>query len=155
MVHFFIDSLKFDNAEPQLSLLAPLAATPIYEQHKDHLIFDNIFSDMSHQGWRLDQADVDLIKRHPDIFPNFYAVPTTHLDRQYFKAVRDFVTYVATWFRWLPLAMLCDNGDFLAVFDSWSRWLDSKRAQDPGEGTGRAPYYTHRKFRRDFLEFCR
>ncbi len=55
-MHFFIDSLRFDHAEPQISLLAPLAATPIHEQYKDQLVFDHIFSDMSHQGWQHDQA---------------------------------------------------------------------------------------------------
>ena len=75
-IHFFIDSLRFDHVEPQCSLLAPLAATPIYEQHKDHLIFDDIFSDMSHQSWRQDPVEAEMIKAHPDIFPNFYAIPT-------------------------------------------------------------------------------
>ena len=57
-IDFFIDSLRFDHAEPQCSLLAPLAATPVYEQHKDRLIFDHIFSDMSNQSWRQDPVEI-------------------------------------------------------------------------------------------------
>src|SRR5215216_1389675 len=72
--HFFIDSLRFDHAQPQCSLLAPLAATPLYEQYKDRLIFDRVFSDMSFQSWRQDPPEVEMIKTYPEIFPNFYAI---------------------------------------------------------------------------------
>lgn len=152
-IHFFVDSLRFDHAEPQLSLLAPLAATPIYEQHKDQLVLDYIYSDMSYQGWRQDPADVELIKRYPEIFPNFYAVPTTWLDRSYVRGIRDFVTYVSAWFRWLPVALLQDRGDFLEIFDSWQKWLREKNIEPAGEKIGIIPYYCHRNFRADFLDF--
>ena len=152
-VHFFIDSLRFNHAEPQCTLLAPLAATPVYEQHKDHLIFDHIFSDMSHQSWRHDPAEVELIKTYPEIFPNFYAVPTHWLEREYIKEVMDFVTYLATWFRWLPVGLLQDSGDLLIIFDRWRQWLAERSPSDSDEDTGWTPYYSHRRFRNDFLEF--
>lgn len=152
-IHFFIDSLRFGRAEPQCSLLAPLAATPIYEQHRDRLTFDHIFSDMSHQSWRQDPVEVDLIKTYPEIFPNFYAIPTLWLERRYVKEVMDFVTYLATWFRWLPVALLQDSGDLLKVFDRWQRWLSKRSACDSDEDTGWTPYYSHRRFRNEFLEF--
>jgi radical SAM superfamily enzyme YgiQ (UPF0313 family) len=154
-IHFFVDSLRFDHAQPQLSLLAPLAATPIHEQYKEQLIFDHIFSDMSHQGWWQDPADVEMIKAYPEIFPNFYAVPTMWLDRGYLKEIMGFVTYLAMWFRWLPVALLQDSGDFLEVFDRWRRWLAERSAGDSNEGTCSAPDYSHQRFRKDFLEFVR
>ena len=152
-VHFFIDSLRFSHAEPQCTLLAPLAATPVYERHKDHLVFDHIFSDMSHQSWRHDPAEVELIKTYPEIFPNFYAIPTLWLERRYVKEVMDFVTYLATWFRWLPVGLLQDSGDLLRVFDRWQMWLAERSPRESDEDTGWTPYYSHRKFRNDFLEF--
>jgi radical SAM superfamily enzyme YgiQ (UPF0313 family) len=152
-VRFFIDSLRFSHAEPQCTLLAPLAATPVYEQHKEHLIFDHIFSDMSHQSWRHDPVEVDLIKNYPEIFPNFYAIPTHWLERGYVKEVMDFVTYLATWFRWLPVGLLQDSGDLLRVFDRWHEWLGERSPRDSDEDTGWTPYYSHRRFRNDFLEF--
>jgi radical SAM superfamily enzyme YgiQ (UPF0313 family) len=152
-VHFFIDSLRFDHAEPQISLLAPLAATPIHEQYKDQLVFDHIFSDMSHQGWQHDQADVEMIKTYPEVFPNFYAIPTKWLDRAYLKEIRDFLIYVTIRFRWLPVALLQDSGDFLKVFDRWRRWLAEKNAIESDEDIGLVLYYAHPKFRKDFLEF--
>jgi hypothetical protein len=152
-IHFFIDSLRFDHAEPQISLLAPLAATPIYEKHKHELIFDDIFSDMSHQGWRQDPVEVQMIKQYPDIFPNFYAVPTRHVSRAYLKELIDFVTYLVTWFRWLPVGLLHDSGDFLEVFDQWRSWRANREEQEADERIGDTPYYSHRRFRNEFLEF--
>jgi len=152
-IHFFIDSLRFDHAEPQCSLLAPLAATPVYDQHKDHLVFDKIFSDMSHQSWCEDAVEIEMIKAHPDIFPNFYAIPTEQLERGYVKEVIDFVTYLATWFRWLPVAVLQDSGDLLMVFDAWKQWRVERKSTGSEEDTGWTPYYSHRRFQHEFLEF--
>jgi radical SAM superfamily enzyme YgiQ (UPF0313 family) len=152
-IHFFIDTLRFDHAEPQCSLLAPLAATPVYDQHKDHLVFDKIFSDMSHQSWCEDAVEIEMIKAHPDIFPNFYAIPTDELERGYVKEAIDFVTYLATWFRWLPVAVLQDSGDLLRVFDRWRQWRVERKPAGADEDTGWTPYYSHRRFQHEFLEF--
>jgi radical SAM superfamily enzyme YgiQ (UPF0313 family) len=152
-IHFFVDALRFDHAEPQCSLLAPLAATPIYEEHRDNLTFDHIFSDMSHQSWRQDEAEVSMIQSYPEIFPNFYAIPTVWLERSYVKEVMDFATYMATWFRWLPVALLQDSGDLLQVFERWQRWRVEQDARATDRETGWTPYYSHRKFRNDFLDF--
>ena len=154
-IHFFIDALRFDHAEPQCSLLAPLAATPVYEQHKHHLIFDDIFSDMSHQSWQQDPVEAEMIKAYPAIFPNFYAIPTVDLDRQYVKDVMDFATYLATWFRWLPVALLQDSGDLLIIFERWQQWRLERLPSETDEDTGWTPYYSHRRFHREFLEFVR
>ena len=152
-LHFFIDSLRFDHAEPQCSLLAPLAATPVYDQHKHHLVFDQIYSDMSHQSWQQDPIEIEMIKAHPDIFPNFYAIPTVQLERSYVKEAIDFVTYLATWFRWLPVAVLQDSGDLLRVFDRWLQWRAERKSTRADEDTGWTPYYSHRRFQHEFLEF--
>ena len=154
-IHFFIDSLRYDHAEPQCSLLAPLAATPVYDQHKDHLIFDQIYSDMSHQSWQQDPVEIEMIKAHEDIFPNFYAIPTTELERVYVKEAIDFATYLATWFRWLPVAIVQDSGDLLKVFDCWRRWRVERRPHAGDEDNGWTPYYSHRRFHTEFLEFVK
>src|SRR6185369_3125615 len=65
----------------------------------------------------------------------------------------DFVTYLATWFRWLPVAILQDSGDLLSVFDRWRRWRVERRASETDEDNGWTPYYSHRRFHTEFLEF--
>lgn len=88
-VGFLMDSMRFDHTDPQLHILAPLAGTPIHERYGNQLRLDDIMSDMSFQGWRQDPADRALIERHPEVFPNFYAVPAPQLDRQFLKELRD------------------------------------------------------------------
>ena len=129
-VHFFIRSTRIDNAEPQMSLLAPLAGTPIEKQFRNQLVFDHIYSDMSHQGWREDPNDLHLIQQHPDIFPNFYSVPAL-LPRPYVREIRDFVHGLTIWFRWLPVALLDATNDFIYVFDEWVRWHDKQKESNP------------------------
>jgi hypothetical protein len=116
-------------------------------------VFDQIYSDMSHQSWNQDPVDIEMIKSHPDIFPNFYASPTDELDRSYVKEAIDFVTYLATWFRWLPVAVQQDSGDLLRVFDRWLRWRAERKSTRADEDTGWTPYYSHRRFQHEFLEF--
>jgi radical SAM superfamily enzyme YgiQ (UPF0313 family) len=152
-IHYFVDSLRFDHAEPQISLLAPLAKTPIHMKYQDQLIFDHIYSDMSHQGWRQDPIELEMIQAYPDIFPNFYAVPTLELDRRYFKDVRDFVVALDIWFRWLPVALLQDSGDLLAVFDRWKIWWRENSLKDSGPKAKEAPYHYRRQFAEEFLDF--
>jgi hypothetical protein len=94
-----------------------------------------------------------MIKAHPDIFPNFYAIPTVQIERSYVKEAIDFVTYLATWFRWLPLAVLEDSGDLLRVFDRWLAWRAERKSTRADEDTGWTPYYSHRRFQHEFLEF--
>jgi len=153
-VHFFVDLVRFSNVEPQLALLAPLAGSPLYAMYKDKLLLDYIFSDMSFQGWSQNSDDLEMIKANPKVFPNFYSIPTSHLDRMYFKEVRDFITAIHTWFRWLPLVLLLDSGDLLKIFDLWKifqgngiRYLDFKGYN--------VPYYNHMQFPKDFLNFIR
>ncbi len=154
-IHYFVRSLRFDHAEPQMSLLAPLAETPLSTQYQDELVFDSIFSDMSHQGWRQDPSDVELIRAYPDIFPNFYAIPTQHLERQYFREVHDFVTAIGVWFRWLPVALVEDSGDLLSVFDRWQTWRAEHVATTTMDGVRKAPYYNRNDFAIDFCCFIK
>jgi len=153
-VNFLLDSLCYDYAQPQLHLLAPLAETPIHAQHRNELIFDEIFSDISYQGWRQDPADRAMIKGYPDIFPNFYAVPTPWLDRQYVKELRDFVLNGIQRLRWTIVALHQHSGDLLEVFDGWRSWRLTKKTLS-GDTTDLSVYYSTNDFEKDFVEFIK
>jgi hypothetical protein len=152
-VHFFFDSLRYDHADPQLCLLAPLAETPIQTKHRNALIFDDIISDMSFQGWEQDPLDKKMIEAHPDIFPNFYSVPTPHLDRPYLKELREFVLNGMIVCRWLLVGLHQDSGNLLDVFSTWREWRQKKK--EAIETGNAARYYAGAAFLRDFLEFVR
>jgi radical SAM superfamily enzyme YgiQ (UPF0313 family) len=152
-VHVFMDSLRYDHADPQLCILAPLAATPIHDKHRKDLIFDDIISDMSFQGWRQDKRDAEMIEGHPDIFPNFYSVPTPHLDRQFLKELREFILNGMTTLRWLLVALHQDAGNLYDVFSDWRDW--QRKEKGPFPENNATIYYAKAAFHRHFIEFVK
>lgn len=152
-VKFLGDSLRFDKAEPQFHLLAPLAETPITTQYKDRLLFDDIFSDMCYQGWRQEIPDREMIRSYPEIFPNFYAVPTLWLDRGYLKELREFILKGTRRFRWLFLALHQDCGDLLEVFNQWQSWYREQHGSDLSFHGNMWSYYAGSDFHDHFFAF--
>jgi hypothetical protein len=153
-VHFFGESLRYKHIDIQLHLLAPLAETPIATRFKGELIYDDIFSDLSFQGWEQDQEDRDMIVAHPDIFTNFYAVPTRWLDRHYFKELREFLMRGTSKHRRLMMVLYRDSGDLLRVFDRWRAWHSGTRGEAPAQARVRS-YYAGSAFSLDLFEFVR
>ena len=154
-VRFYGDSLRHPHTDTQLHLLAPLAETPITTRHKEELVYDEVFSDISFQDWEQDEEDRSMIIEHRDIFPNFYSVPTPGLDRQYLRELREFLLHGTMKHRWLMTFLHQASGDLLKVFDLWRAWHLSPRAGGVCErGRGRS-YYKSLAFSKDLLRFLR
>jgi len=150
---FFVDSLRYDRADPQLSILAPLANTPIERQQKDALVLNDDLADMSYRGWQQDAADHSMIAGHPEIFSSFYSVPTPHIEHEFLKELRDFLLNGMRSFRRLLLGLHQDSGDVVAVFQQWRNWC-AGNGVDFSNG-GRTLYYAVGNFPTDFLDFVR
>src|SRR5713101_9039686 len=150
---FFVDSLRFDHADPQLSILAPLADTPIQKQHKDSLVLDDDVADMSYRGWRQEPQDHAMIADHPEIFSSFYSVPLSYLDHEFLKELRDLLLTGMRAFRRLLLGLHQDSGDVVDVFQQWQQWR-TKHGAHFSNGD-RTAYYAQSSFPADFLEFVR
>jgi radical SAM superfamily enzyme YgiQ (UPF0313 family) len=148
---FLMFGARHELAEPQLHILAPLAGTPMYRKFRGNLLLDEIYSDISHQGWKQGTCDRDLIASYPDIFPNFYGVPTPGLDRARLKRLRMFVLRCVERFRWVAVALHQSRGGIKEVFDAWDRATPT-RLMD-GEDAER--YYASPDFRTDFAQFVR
>lgn len=148
---FFMNSLRYDHADPQLSILSPLADTPIQKQYKDSLLLNDDVTDMSYRGWGQQAEDFQMIAGHPEIFSSFYSVPTPFVEREFFKELRDFLLNGMRAFRWLFLALHQDSGDMMRVFQQWRDWR-VQNGLDFGDG-GRTVYYANAEFRADFLHF--
>ena len=151
---FFVDALRYANASPQLHILAPLGDTPLYRRYQDQLTFDDIVSDMAHQGWDQNTRDRELIAAHPEIFPSFYAIPTP-LDRPYIKEVRSFLLSGFRVFRWLLVALHQEEGHILEAFDAFVAWRDARVRGTAAEEDDRVPYFQGKAFREDFVAFVR
>jgi radical SAM superfamily enzyme YgiQ (UPF0313 family) len=151
-VRFFGESLRHKKAEVQFHLLAPLARTPVTTRHQGQLVYDEIFSDMSFQGWEQDPEDRALILAHRDIFTNFYAVPT-RLDRRRLVELREFLLHGVARHRGLMAFLHRWSGDLSRVFDEWKDWPGAA-AGEP-EVRGARDRYKSRRFTDDLLAFVR
>ncbi|MEO8435903.1 MAG: radical SAM protein [Pyrinomonadaceae bacterium] len=151
-INFMGEALRHHRAKLQLHLLAPLAETPITTQYQDQLVFDDIFSDMSLQGWDQDPEERAMIIKYPKLFPNFYGIPTRWLDRQYLREVREFMLNSIARVRWFMVLLHRDSGDLLRVFDEWVAWSAQARKVAGVVNTSRR-YYSSDDFPRDLARF--
>ncbi|WP_071796244.1 B12-binding domain-containing radical SAM protein [Natronohydrobacter thiooxidans] len=149
---FFARSTAYENSIPQLHILAPLADTPLSRQYEAQLTFDDIVSDMSHQGWEQDDEDREFIASYPNIFPNFYAIPTD-LDREWLKEVRSFLLYGARAFSWLLSMLHTSESHIIDVYESFKVWVLSQSSES--NPSDLAPYFQTKAFRSDFLRFLK
>jgi radical SAM superfamily enzyme YgiQ (UPF0313 family) len=148
-VNFLIDCLRFDRVLGQLYLLTPAAGSPLYNQYRGNLVWDGILSEVTIQNWRQDSEDYALIREHPQVFPDFYAIPTSPVDRHYLVELRDFIACGDARFRWLLIALHQHSGNLLEVFELWQLWCVQHR---PAKMRN-TEYYGSIAFRKDFLEF--
>jgi radical SAM superfamily enzyme YgiQ (UPF0313 family) len=150
---FFVDSLRYDHADPQLSILSPLADTPIQRQHRDSLVLNDDVADMSYRGWQQEPRDHAMIAEHPEIFSSFYSVPLPYLEREFLKELRDFLLNGMRAFRRLLLGLHQDSGNVVDVFQQWQEWRTRNGAHFPN--SDRTAYYAQSGFAADFLRFVR
>jgi radical SAM superfamily enzyme YgiQ (UPF0313 family) len=148
---FIGESLRHENAEPHLHLLAPLAGTPLHHRHREELVPEEIYNDISHNRLSQDAVERGLILAYPDLFPNFYSLPTPHLERRYLQELRMFFVRAISRFRWLLVAWHDRCGDLLALFDEWKSWSASHAAVPAFAELRR--YYSTWEFDREFVRF--
>src|SRR5262249_9303881 len=150
---FFVDSLRHDHADPQLSILAPLAATPIERQHRHSLALDDDPADMSYRGWPPEPHHHALVAGHAAGASSLSPVSTPHLEHELLKELRDFLLSGMRAFRRLLLGLHQDSGDVVDVFQRWRKW----RAENGIEFSNgdRTAWYAHGSFPSDFLRFVR
>jgi radical SAM superfamily enzyme YgiQ (UPF0313 family) len=149
----FMHSARCPKSHPQLNLLAPLAETPIYSKHKNELVLEELCSSMSQQARRANDADLELIRIHREIFPNFYIVPTPHLDRSLLVELREFVLTATARLRWILNALDQNTGGILDFFLEWRQ--HRIRLRPELKGSELRHYYRIDEFGNDFLGFVR
>ena len=152
-IRIFTFSARHPHSRPELNILAPLAETPIHRKYRSQLTLGELCSEMSQQSTSQEPENLRLIEDHPDIFPNFYLLPTPCLDRAHILELREFMLNVTGHFRWLMSAIDQAGNDFLDFFGEWREHRLQKR---PGlKGADLRRYYKTVGFREDFLAFVR
>lgn len=151
-IDFFMHAARCPRSHPQLNLLAPLAETPVLSKYRHELVLDELCSCVSHQAQRQDLADMKLIAAYPDIFPNFYLIPTPHLDRKCLFELREFMLMALARFRWLMIAI----DQSTPLFDFFLSWREHRMRHHSCSGASQLRrYYQTGCFRDDFLSFVR
>jgi radical SAM superfamily enzyme YgiQ (UPF0313 family) len=149
----YMHSMRRKGSTPLLNLLAPLAGTPIYSRYKDQMVLEELGSEMSHQGRTQNEADRALIRRYPDIFPNFYLIPAPGLDRAFCIELREFLRFGEVRLRWLLTALDQSGQGILDVFSEWrKRRLESHPELRGGD---LRYYYMQKRFADEFAGFVR
>jgi radical SAM superfamily enzyme YgiQ (UPF0313 family) len=152
-VRIFMHSARSPKSHPQLNLLAPLAGTPLHSKHKSELVLEDLCSSLSHQGESQNSADLQLIRAYPEIFPNFYVIPTRRLDRASLLELREFALIAVACFRWLLTAIDQNTPGIVDFFLEWRRFRLQIRPEL--EGFGLRHYYRTHTFQTEFLLFVR
>jgi hypothetical protein len=152
-MRIFMHSARCPKSNPQLNLLAPLAETPLYSKHKHELVLEELCSSMSHQGRSQNDADLRLIRMYPEIFPNFYVIPTRHLDRGCLLELREFALMGTARFSWLLTGV---DQATTGILDFFSQWREYRLHLRPGlVGSDLRHYYRTDSFQVEFLAFVR
>jgi hypothetical protein len=150
-IRMFMHSARSPHSGPQLNLLAPLSNTPIHIKYKDQMTLDLLCSDMSHQGRKQHEEDMELIRKYPGIFPNFYLLPTPALERAMLLELREFTLMAEQRFRWLLGAADQAGAGILEIF---LEWVERREALYPAlAGPNLRHYYRTPQFSRDFVAF--
>jgi hypothetical protein len=114
------------------------------------MILQDLCSDISHQGRMHNEADRELIRAYPQIFPNFYLLPTPGLDHGRLLELREFLLMASERMRWLLVALHRHTG-VTRIFDDWR---ERRQTLYPNlSGWSMRHYYMLDEFRNDFLDF--
>ena len=152
-MNMMLDLACLDDTKPQITTLAPLPETALHKEFRDRLKLDDFFSGMSFQGQIFDQEDYDLIAKHPEIFPEFYGIPTAHLERAYLNELVKFLMVTTRKLRLLTLFLHQHAGGFLELFDKWIEWRKDKDIDINVFTEEGVNYYFTIDFPKHFFEF--
>jgi radical SAM superfamily enzyme YgiQ (UPF0313 family) len=141
---FFARTVRLDQADAQLHVLTPLAGTSLEVEYRSRLTFDDACSDIPEFGAGQGAADRVLIKKHPEVFGQFYAFPNRRKPAELCHISAFFVNLQERC-RGLLIALIDGPARPLELFETWVR--------QGGRGERSVAYYRRLKFVEEFLEF--
>jgi radical SAM superfamily enzyme YgiQ (UPF0313 family) len=149
----FMHAMRHPHSTPQLNILAPLSGTPIYSEHKDRMVLEDLSSQLSYPGRTQSHSDRALVRKYPGIFPNFYTLPTPGLDRGTLQELVEFLPMGHKMLRWLLVAVYERSSDILDFFCAWRRRRIELHPEMRGDRLRQ--YYTSDTSRHEVVGFLR
>ena len=118
-VDVFMHAMVQPLSLPQVNVLAPLSGTPVHTQYRDHLALEDLSSSLSYPGRSMSESDRALVRQHRDIFPNFYLLPTSAMERGTLQELAEFLPMTQKRLRWLMVAVYRRTSDLVGFFQAW------------------------------------
>ena len=134
----FLFAARLPRAEKHIQLLGALARTPITIRHRDALTLD-----LTQDCWSGDLEDLEWIRRYPDLFINFYSLPTL-LPRQHLRELQWFLKSGIFRCNWLLQTLHREGGNICSVFD---RFYSPDKPRTP-------EWYRSPRFEEELLDFA-
>jgi radical SAM superfamily enzyme YgiQ (UPF0313 family) len=142
---FVFDAAAQRLPQPQISVLSPLARTPIYDRYQESLHFDGEYSDFCQQVFPQYPDDIELIRQNKAVFQSFYSVPT-RLPAAFLREAALFFSWLLIRCRWLGVALTKAAGGPLSCFRQWLAYRGG-----PERGFH---YYSSHAFHKDIAVFA-
>jgi radical SAM superfamily enzyme YgiQ (UPF0313 family) len=119
-VSFFVRTGRLEHADAQLHVLAPLPNTSLEAEYRSRLTFDERVADIPEFGAGQGASDRYLVKKHPNVFSNFYEFPdrARSSDLRYLSA---FFVNLQRRCTGLLLAVIGAKSKPIELYDTWRR----------------------------------
>jgi radical SAM superfamily enzyme YgiQ (UPF0313 family) len=149
----YMHAMRQPHAHPQINILAPLPGTPVHTQYRDRLVHDELSSRLAYPGPRQSSADRELVRKYPEIFPNFYLLPTIHQDRGLLQEIAEILPLCRDRLRWLLVAIYHRHADLLPILRAWRE--HRKQIHSYWGAAQLREYYAGAQVKKEFLSFLR
>jgi radical SAM superfamily enzyme YgiQ (UPF0313 family) len=104
-LELWLDLMTVRNTEPHGSILVALGGTEYQREYLDPRNFTALHAMALPKSAVLTNEEADLIRAHPNVFPEFYALPYGPLSRQQLKLVEEFMNEGAKTIRYLLVGL--------------------------------------------------
>ncbi len=85
----YLSLAEIDNVQVQIYKLTPFSHSPLYQEFAKTLYFDStLVSDLNGRH-HLSPLELDLVEKHPHIFPNYYNFPTENMPQKLEQVMKD------------------------------------------------------------------
>lgn len=149
-LELWIDLMAIRHSEPHGAILAALGGTAYYGEHLEHCRFTELHTRAlpTRSGISSDQAD--LIRAHPHVFPEFYALPYAPLTRLQLKLVEEFMNSAGKTIRYLLVGLRRMGMAGIDIILQWFDYAGLEMLAQMGED-----YYSTAGFVKSFMMFYR
>ncbi|MCD6310085.1 MAG: radical SAM protein [Candidatus Eremiobacteraeota bacterium] len=129
-----VDCNKFFNVYSEIRVLAPMAGSEIYDSVKDNLKWTGLFNDIAESPTAHIPANLELIKKYPELFSVFYSIPLKEFSSRFLHGLVRFYSFSVQHFP-LTIQLAFDEMEvgpveFYRMFMKWAVKKKFKKSRE-------------------------